>query len=69
MDNSHKHCYVFEFPVTRRDGTGILIEKYGLLTNITGHKNPQNREWLEQGIRMSIGYYPKGVKYKYDKYA
>ena len=69
MDKSHKHCYVFEFQMTRRDGFGIILQEYALLTNIDGHKHAQNREWLEQGIRMSYGYYPKGIKYKYDKYA
>lgn len=68
MNKTHKHCYVYEFLLSRRDGFGFICEEYCLLTNIDGHKNKQNREWLEQGLRAAYGFYPKGVKYKYDKY-
>lgn len=68
MNKTHKHCYVFEFPLQRRDGLGCIIQEYSLLSNIDGPKHKQNREWLEQGLRAAYGFYPKGVKYKYDKY-
>jgi len=63
----HKHCYVYEFVLKRRDG-GYQSCKYELLTDIDGHKNKQNRIWLEQGIRIAYGFKPKGITYKYDKY-
>jgi hypothetical protein len=63
----HARCYVYEFVLSRREG-GYEAIKYELLTDITGPKHKQNREWLEQGIRIAYGFKPKGITYKYDKY-
>jgi hypothetical protein len=52
----------------RRDGFGCINQEYFLLSDIDGPKHKQNRIWLEQGLRAAYGHYPKGVKYKYDKY-
>jgi len=64
----HKHCYVYMFLQKHRYSCQHEQVSYKLLTDITGHKDPQNRKWLEQGLRMSLGYMPKSVKYQYDKY-
>jgi hypothetical protein len=64
----HAHCYVYEFQLSLRDTSGYKTEQYSLLTNVDGHNNRQNREWLEQGLRAAYGYMPKHVRFKFDKY-
>jgi hypothetical protein len=65
---THKHCYVYQFLQKERYSVATHPVTYKLLTNITGHKHPDNRKWLEQGLRIAYGFMPKSVKYKYDKY-
>lgn len=66
MNFQHKHCYVFEFLLTTKHGTDTI--RYSFLTNISDPMHKQNRVDLEQALRIAYGYYPKAVKYKYDKY-
>lgn len=64
----HNHCYVFEILQKHRYSTTHETVSYTLLTNVEGPAHPDNRKWLEQGLRAAFGYMPKSVKYKYDKY-
>jgi len=68
MTRSHKHCYVYEFPISRRYEAGVLMHEYVLLTDYDGAKSKQNLLLLEQGLRIAYGHYPKSIKFKYDKY-
>lgn len=65
--NTHKHAYVYEYEY--RSKTTLLIEKeeYVLLTNVDGPRYKVNLEYLESAMRIALGYYPKNVKFKYEK--
>jgi hypothetical protein len=64
----HEHIYVYQFPLTNREGGTILVE-YSLCTNISGPQHRDNKNLLESMLRLVYKHMPKGVKFLYEKTA
>lgn len=64
----HKHCYVFKIILKTKHSSTHEELLYHFLTDIDGIKHPKNKEWLEQGLRIAYGSFPKSIKFQYDKY-
>jgi hypothetical protein len=47
----------------------MLMEKedYVLLTDVDGPRCKTNMQYLESAMRAGLGFYPKNIKFKYDK--
>ena len=65
----HNHAYVNEYLIKRKPPErGYERCLYTLLTDIDGQHSPQNRQMLESGFRIGVGFMPRIVQYRYDEY-
>jgi hypothetical protein len=62
----HEHIYVYQFPLTKREGGTTLVE-YNLCTNIAGPNHRENRQLLESMLRLVYKHMPKSIKFLYEK--
>lgn len=62
----HKHAYVYGFVVQTRQGGREPIE-YVLLTDIDGPNCKQNMLLLETSLRTGFGFWPKNIRFRYEK--
>ena len=70
MKYEHKHVYVYQFDIeNHRTWSGKRWDtmEYKLCTDVTDPNHKQNKSLLESMLRMVYGYYPKGVKFLYEK--
>ena len=64
----HKHSYVYEYELQQKmPFSGSLKEHYVLLTDTDNPRSKTNMLYLESALRVAYGYYPKNVKFKYEK--
>jgi hypothetical protein len=59
---------VFKVILTNKNGLNRQEVLYHFLTDVDGIRDPQNKIWLEQGMRIAYGHMPKTIKFQYDKY-
>lgn len=67
---AHEHVYVYEFEVDNHkswSGKSTSTMEYALCTNITGPMAKENKKLLEAMLRIIYGYYPKSIRFKYDR--
>ncbi len=69
--HKHKHRYVYKFLLsnhkTHAPGT-FCTHEYVLCTDIDGPNDKQNRKLLEGMLRAAFNYYPKTVKFAYERH-
>jgi hypothetical protein len=63
----HKHVYVYQFDMQKKDSPGYSQIEYTLCTNHDGPNTKENRKLLEEALRTVYRFNPKGVKYLYEK--
>ena len=70
MIYTHEHVYVYEFDIENHatwGGKRWTTMEYKLCTNQSNPNGKANRTLLETMLRIVYGYYPKGVKFLYEK--
>jgi hypothetical protein len=66
----HKHAYVYEYLMKRhKPDRGYERCMYTLFTDIEGPNSIKNKQLLEQGFRIGLGFKPRHVRYRHDKYS
>jgi len=63
---THKHVYVYKFPLSAKRG-GTTECEYTLCTDIDNANSKENRVLLESMLRLIYGHLPKSVKFSYKK--
>jgi hypothetical protein len=70
MKYEHRHVYVYQIDIENHrtwGGKRWDTMEYKLCTDVTDPNHKQNKSLLESMLRMVYGYYPKGVKFLYEK--